>query len=342
MDEEIVILGIETSCDETSAAVVEGGRHILSHVISSQVDLHQAFGGVVPEVASRRHLELINPVITQAMAEASLEWKDLTAIAVTQGPGLVGALLVGIATAKALAYALELPLLAVNHIEAHIYANYLEGKNPEPPFLCLVASGGHTALFYVPVLGSFELMGRTLDDAAGEAFDKVARAMELGYPGGPIIEDRAREGDPESLSLPRPGTGRGSLDFSFSGLKTAVLNHLNHFRQKGEEPEVENLAAAFQQAVIDVLTGALLSSLEKRRVETVLLAGGVVANQALQGHLHQVLEEKGVSLIVPSPQLCTDNGAMVAAAGYHRYVARDFSSLNLNAHPSLRPTDHRL
>lgn len=338
MDKQVLILGIETSCDETSAAVVADGHQILSHVIASQIDLHQAFGGVVPEVASRRHLELINPVIDQAMEEAALEWKDLTAIAVTQGPGLVGALLVGIATGKALAYALGIPLLAVNHLEGHIYANYLEGKNPTPPLLALVVSGGHTELFHVPELGQFQLLGRALDDAAGEAFDKVARAMGLDYPGGPAVEALAREGDREILSLPRPGTGRESLDFSFSGLKTAVLNYLHHCQQKGEKPERAHLAAAFQQAVIDVLVDGVLASLEQGGGKTVLLAGGVAANQALQIQLGEVLQKEGVAFYVPSPHLCTDNGAMIAAAGYHRYLAGDFSSLDLNAHPSLRPS----
>lgn len=340
MDQKVFILGIETSCDETSAAVVEGGHHILSNVISSSVDLHQAFGGVVPEVASRRHLELINPVIEQAMGEASIRWKDLSAIAVTQGPGLVGALLVGISTAKAIAYAIHTPLLAINHIEGHIYANYLEGQNPKPPLLCLTVSGGHTDIFYMPELGTYELMGRTLDDAAGEVFDKVARAMGLGYPGGPPMEELALGGDKESIPLPRPETG--GLDFSFSGLKTAVLNYLNNCKQKGQKVNLEDLAASFQQAVIDVLTAGTLASLEKKDVKRVILSGGVAANRALYRHLGEVLREKGIELYSPSPKLCTDNGAMIAAAGYHKYMVRDFSSLNLNAHPSLIPMGHLL
>lgn len=339
-DHRIYILGIETSCDETSAAVVEGGRIILSNVITSQVDLHQAFGGVVPEVASRRHLDLINPVIDQAMEEASIQWKDLSAIAVTKGPGLVGALLVGISTAKALAYALQIPLVAVNHIEGHIYANYLEGQSPKPPLVGLTVSGGHTELFYIPELGIYESLGRTIDDAAGEAFDKVARAMGLGYPGGPIIEKLAQDGDPERIPLPRPATGEESLDFSFSGLKTAVLNYLNQCRQKGQEVEMADLAASFQMAIFDVLTDALLTSLEKKRVERVILSGGVASNQALKNHLQNLLKEKGVSLYLPSPELCTDNGAMIAAAGYHHYCMQDYASLSLNADPSLSPTCH--
>lgn len=340
MEEKIIILGIETSCDETSVAVVEGGTHILSNCITSQVDLHQAFGGVVPEVASRRHLDLINPVIDQAIKEAHVGWEDLHGIAVTHGPGLVGALLVGISTAKALAYAHGIPLLAVNHIEGHIYANYLEGHSPQPPFLCLTVSGGHTDLFYIPQLGSYESIGRTLDDAAGEAFDKVARAMGLGYPGGPAIEELAREGDPEKISLPRPVARKDSLDFSFSGLKTAVLNYLNHCKQKGREIELPHLAAAFQKTVIDVLTTNVLAAIEKKRVHQVVLSGGVAANQALNRELGKLLEERGIRLYAPSPPLCTDNGAMIAAAGYHKYREGDFSSLALNAHPSLRTIGH--
>lgn len=335
MVERTLILGVETSCDETAASVVEGGRHILSNCIASQVHLHQVFGGVVPEVASRRHLELINPVIDQAMEEACVEWKDLHGIAVTQGPGLVGALLVGIATAKAIAYAHDLPLLAVNHIEGHIYANYLEGHAPKPPFLCLTVSGGHTDLLYIPKLGDYECVGRTLDDAAGEAFDKVARAMGLGYPGGPAIEKLAREGDEQKIPLPRPVAGRDSLDFSFSGLKTAVLNYLNHCQQKGQEAELAHLAAAFQKAVIDVLLAGLLAALEKKSADRVVLAGGVAANQALNHELNQALKERGIRLFAPSPSLCTDNGAMIAAAGHHKFRSGDFASLDLNAHPSL-------
>ncbi len=334
MNKRLNILGIETSCDETSAAVVVNGRDVLSNVISSQVDLHQSYGGVVPELASRRHLELINPVVDRALEEASLSWEDISAVAVTYGPGLVGSLLVGVSTAKSLAFALNVPLLAVHHLEGHIYATMLQDEEPTTPLICLTVSGGHTELIYISRLGSYEQLGRTLDDAAGEAFDKVARAMGLSYPGGPVIERLARDGDPEAISLPRPDTGKDNLDFSFSGLKTAVINYLNNCQQRGVEAERADLAASFQAAVIDVLVDGVLQALERRRVKQVMMVGGVAANRALYRQLEQALKDRDLTLFAPSPLLCTDNGAMIAAAGYRKYQAREFASLSLNVDPA--------
>lgn len=332
----VVILGVETSCDETSAAVVVDGQDVRSNIISSQVDVHKKFGGVVPEVASRKHLEMINGVIQEALDKAGIGFKDLDAVAVTYGPGLVGALLVGVAAGKALAYALDIPLLGVNHLEGHLFANFLQEPRLPFPLLCLVVSGGHTDLVLVNGLGDYRVVGRTRDDAAGEAFDKVARVLELGYPGGPVIDRLAREGDPKSIDLPRAYLEEGSLDFSFSGLKTAVVNYAHRARQRGVVVEKENLAASFQQAVVDVLVDKTMMAVEKYQIRVVMLAGGVAANSALRRQLAERAGDEGIRMIYPPPVLCTDNAAMVACAGYYKYLREDFAPLTLNAVPNLK------
>ena len=280
---DIAILAIESSCDETAAAVVVNGRDVRSNIISSQIALHTLYGGVVPEIASRKHIEKINQVITEAMQEAQADWVDIDAIGVTYGPGLVGALLVGVAEAKAISYARNIPLVGVHHIEGHISANYIENKELEPPFLCLVVSGGHTHLVKVLDYGKYEILGRTRDDAAGEAFDKVARAIGLGYPGGPKIEKVAHEGNPHAVEFPRPKIADGEYDFSFSGLKSAVLNHLNSCKMKGIEIVQADIAASFQKAVIDVLVGNAMHAIEKYQIDKFAIAGGVASNGTLRG-----------------------------------------------------------
>lgn len=328
-----LILGIETSCDETSASVVADGTDILSNIISSQVDVHQKFGGVVPEEASRKHMEVINYILEEALLEAGVSFKDLDAVGVTYGPGLVGALLVGVSTAKALAYALNIPLIAVNHLEGHIAANFLVKTDIDFPLVCLVVSGGHTDLIYISGYGSYRLLGHTRDDAAGEAFDKIARALGLGYPGGPVIEKLAREGNPNAVELPRAYLEEGSLDFSFSGLKTATLNYVRRKERKGEKTNLADLSASFQQAIIDVLVDKTLLAARGQKVKTVLLAGGVAANSALRKHLAAGAEKYGLRLIYPPPSLCTDNAAMIACAAYYKYLRGDFAPLTLNAVP---------
>lgn len=330
-----IILGIETSCDETSAAVVRGGREVLANVISSQVDLHALYGGVVPELASRRHVELIVPVVAAALKEAGLGFSDLDAVAVTCGPGLVGALLVGLCYAKAVALARGLPFVGVHHTAAHIYANLLAHPELTPPFLSLVVSGGHTSLVYVKAHGEYDLLGSTVDDAAGEALDKIARALGLGYPGGPAIEKLARAGNPEALPLPRAVVRDHPLDFSFSGLKTAVLNHLNQLRQRGEEPNRADVAASLQRAVVDALVERALAAAELTGARELALAGGVAANTELRGTLTARAAAQGIRVLVPPPVLCTDNAAMVACAGYW-YLAQDLTApLSLNAFANL-------
>jgi len=332
----IKILSIETSCDETCAAVVADGAEILSNVISSQVEIHKKFGGVVPEVASRRHLELINGVIQKALDEAGLDFQALDAVGVTYGPGLAGALLVGVAAAKSVACALDIPLLAVNHLEGHVYANFLVQPDLSFPLICLVASGGHTDLVLMERHGSFQLTGCTRDDAAGEAFDKVARTLGLGYPGGPLIDKLAQGGKEEAIPLPRAYLEEGTLDFSFSGLKTAVVNYLRRAGQRGEEVNMKDLAASFQKAVVDVLVDKTLQAAEKYGVNAVLLAGGVAANGRLRSHLKAQAGQQMRPVIYPPPLLCTDNAAMIGCAAYYKFLRSDLAPLTLNAVPGLK------
>lgn len=337
----VVILALETSCDETSAAVVVDGSQILSNIIASQVDVHSKFGGVVPEVASRKHLELLNQVVAEALSAAGLGFKDLDAVAVTYGPGLVGALLVGVSAAKAFAYGLDLPLVGVNHLEGHIYANFLVEPDPGFPLLCLVVSGGHTDLVLIERHGAFRVVGRTRDDAAGEAFDKVARTMGLGYPGGPLIDRLAREGNPEVVNLPRAYLEEGSLDFSFSGLKSAVINYLHRAGQRGEEVNKADLAASFQKAVTDVLVDKTLAAARETGVSTILLAGGVAANAGLRTALAERAGTESRRVITPPPVLCTDNAAMIACAAYYKFLRGAFAPLTLNAVPDLKLGEER-
>ena len=332
---DILILGIESSCDETAAAVVKNGREVLSNVISSQIDIHTLYGGVVPEIASRKHIERINQVIKEGLSQAGVTLADIDAIAVTYGPGLVGALLVGVAEAKAIAFAAKKPLVGVHHIEGHISANYIENKELEPPFLCEIISGGHTHLVIVKDYGEFEILGRTRDDAAGEAFDKVARAIGLGYPGGPKIDKAAKDGDPFAIEFPRAHL-EDSYDFSFSGLKSAVLNYLNKCRMTGEEISVPDVAAYFQQSVVDVLTGNALRAAKEYKADRLALAGGVASNSALRAAFREKCEKEGIALYVPSPVYCTDNAAMIACAGYYEYVKGVRSGYDLNAVPNLK------
>lgn len=332
MPRRTLILGLESSCDDTGAAVVLNGRQVLSNVISSQDDLHRRFGGIVPEIASRRHLEMINPVIDEALARAGVTFKELEGIAVSHGPGLVGSLLVGVATAKALSFALDLPLVAVNHLEGHIYANFLTGAAIIFPVLCLIVSGGHTSLIHMEDHGEITVLGRTRDDAAGEVFDKVARALALGFPGGPVIEKLAQQGDPASVAFPRALLGEeGKLDFSFSGLKTAVLNHLRREKEKGGPVKVEDLAAAFQEAVVDVLVEKTAMALRQYPARQLLLAGGVAANGELRRRMRLRMTEEGVDFISPPPQFCTDNAAMIGAAGYYALRRGRLAGPTLNA-----------
>jgi len=324
------ILGIETSCDETSAAVVEDGRTILSNVIASQVDLFQRFGGVVPEVASRRHVELVNPVVQQALDEAGCSFGDLGTVAVINRPGLIPALIVGVSAAKAIAWAVGLPLIGVHHLEAHIYANFLVDPAIEFPVVCLIVSGGHSDIVYMTGHGEYQILARTRDDAAGEAFDKSARAMGFGYPGGPIIDKLAEQGNPEAVAFPRARLDK-SLDFSFSGLKTAVVRYIERVGDRASLPDV---AASFQQAVVDVLVTNTLKAAEEKGVKRVLLAGGVAANRALQAQMRERGAELGIAVTAPPSELCTDNAAMAAAAGYYRFIRSDTSGLDLDAYAS--------
>lgn len=334
--EDIKILGIESSCDETAASVVVNGREMLSNVISSQIDIHTLYGGVVPEIASRKHVERINQVIRKALSDAGCTLDDLDAIAVTYGPGLVGALLVGVAEAKAIAYAKNLPLVGVHHIEGHISANYIENKDLEPPFLCLVASGGHSHLVKVEDYGRYTILGRTQDDAAGEAFDKVARAIGLGYPGGPKIDAVSKKGNPRAIDFPRGKVEGHPYDFSFSGLKSAVLNYLNQCRMQGVEYSQADVAASFQASVVDVLVTHTMEAAEEFGIKKVAIAGGVASNSCLRASMQSACDKNGYSFFRPSPILCTDNGAMIAAAGYYDYMNGIRSGLDLNAVPNLK------
>ncbi len=335
-DKDIIILAIESSCDETAAAVVKNGREVMSNVIFSQIELHKLYGGVVPEIASRTHIEKINQVIMEAMKEAKVGFDDLDAIAVTYGPGLVGALLVGVAEAKAISYARDLPLVGVNHIEGHICANYIENKDLEPPFVALVVSGGHTHLALVKDYGEYEILGRTRDDAAGEAFDKVARAIGLGYPGGPKIDQLAGKGNSEAICFPKAKVADAPYDFSFSGLKSAVLNYLNGCKMKGEEINNADVAASFQKAVVDVLIEHAMMAVKESGLDKLALAGGVASNSALRAAAEEACEKAGVHLYRPSPILCTDNAAMIGAAAYYEYINGIRDGLDLNAIPNLK------
>ena len=334
--EQIRILAIETSCDETAAAVVENGRKVLSSVISSQIALHTLYGGVVPELASRRHMEKINQVIGQALEEAGLKLPELDAIGVTYGPGLVGALLVGVAEAKAIAYAAGLPLIGVHHIEGHVCANFIEHPELEPPFLCLIVSGGHTHLVIVKDYGVFEILGMTRDDAAGEAFDKVARAIGLGYPGGPKIDRVSREGNPGAIVFPRGKIENNPYDFSFSGVKSAVLNYLNGAKMKGEQICQADVAASFQKAVVDVLVEHTMEAAKSTGLKKVAIAGGVASNSALRGAMEEACRRYGYAFYRPSPILCTDNAAMIGCAAYYEYQKGIRHGWDLNAVPNLR------
>ena len=336
MEKDILILGIESSCDETAAAVVKNGREVLSNVISSQIELHKLYGGVVPEIASRKHIEKINQVIEEALEEAKVTLEDIDAIAVTYGPGLVGALLVGVAEAKAISYATGKPLVGVHHIEGHVSANYIENKELEPPFLCLIVSGGHTHLVIVKDYGEYEIVGRTRDDAAGEAFDKVARAIGLGYPGGPKIDKLAKEGNKHAISFPRAKVAENEYDFSFSGVKSAVLNYINGCNMKGEEINRADVAASFQEAVVDVLVTHTVAAAKAYGFKNVAMAGGVASNSALREGMKNACEKNGLNFYYPSPIYCTDNAAMIGAAGYYEYIRGARAGLDLNAVPNLR------
>ncbi len=335
MKQKAKILAIESSCDETAAAVVEDGRKVLSNVISSQIEIHTVYGGVVPEIASRKHLEAIDGVIEKALTDSGCTWEDIDAIAVTQGPGLVGALLVGVSEAKSLAYALHKPLIGVHHIEGHIAANYISDPDWEPPFLCLVISGGHTYLCIVEDYGAYRMLGETRDDAAGEAFDKVARAIGLGYPGGPKLQKAALAGDPEAFHFPRPCLDEPGYDFSFSGLKSAVLNTLNHLKMMGEKVHQADIAASFQAAVTDVLVGKTMQAAQDYGIRRIAMAGGVSANTAIRKAMQEACDVKGYVLSVPAISLCTDNAAMIGSAAYDSYVKGIFAGPALNAEPDL-------
>ena len=336
MSDKIKILAIESSCDETAAAVVEDGRCVKSNIISSQIELHKLYGGVVPEIASRKHVEKVNFVVREALKEAGETLDSIDAIAVTYGPGLVGALLVGVAEAKALAFAKKKPLVGVHHIEGHICANYIEHPDLEPPFLCLVVSGGHTHLVDVKDYGKYEIIGCTRDDAAGEAFDKVARAIGLGYPGGPKIEALAKEGDKNAIAFPRAKVNDSKMDFSFSGLKSSVLNYINGCKMKGESYNPADIAASFQKAVVDVLVEHTMQAAADFGMKKVAIAGGVASNGALRTAMEKACTERGYKFYRPSPIFCTDNAAMIGVAAYYEYIRGTRHSWDLNAVPNLK------
>ena len=336
MEKDTLILAIESSCDETAASVVKNGRTILSNVISSQIELHKLYGGVVPEIASRKHIEKINQVIEQALADAGVTLEDLDAVGVTYGPGLVGALLVGVAEAKAISYAKKLPLVGVHHIEGHVSANYIEHPDLEPPFLCLIVSGGHTHLVIVKDYGEFEILGRTRDDAAGEAFDKVAREIGLGYPGGPKIDKLSDEGNPEAIEFPKGKIEGAPYDFSFSGVKSAVLNYLNQAKMRGQEVNAADLAASFQKAVIEVLVEHTMQAAKDYQMEKVAVAGGVASNRHLRQAMKDACERNGCLFYHPSPIFCTDNAAMIGVAAYYEYQKGTRHGWDLNAIPNLK------
>lgn len=335
-EKDTLILAIESSCDETAASVVKNGRCVLSNIISSQIAIHTLYGGVVPEIASRKHIEKINQVVEAALKEADVTLDDIDAIGVTYGPGLVGALLVGVAEAKAIAYAKKKPLVGVHHIEGHVSANYIEHPDLEPPFLCEIISGGHTHLVIVKDYGSFEILGRTRDDAAGEAFDKVARAIGLGYPGGPKIDKLAKEGNPHAIDFPRAHMEDAPYDFSFSGVKSAVLNHLNKCRMTGEPIVEADIAASFQQAVVDVLVDNAIRAAKDYHMDRLAIAGGVASNGALRAAMEAACEKEGIRFYRPSPIFCTDNAAMIGVAAYYEYRKGTRHGWELNAVPNLK------
>ena len=335
-EKDTLILAIESSCDETAASVVKNGRCVLSNIISSQIAIHTLYGGVVPEIASRKHIEKINQVVEAALKEADVTLDDIDAIGVTYGPGLVGALRVGVAEAKAIAYAKKKPLVGVHHIEGHVSANYIEHPDLEPPFLCEIISGGHTHLVIVKDYGSFEILGRTRDDAAGEAFDKVARAIGLGYPGGPKIDKLAKEGNPHAIDFPRAHMEDAPYDFSFSGVKSAVLNHLNKCRMTGEPIVEADIAASFQQAVVDVLVDNAIRAAKDYHMDRLAIAGGVASNGALRAAMEAACEKEGIRFYRPSPIFCTDNAAMIGVAAYYEYRKGTRHGWDLNAVPNLK------
>jgi len=335
-EKDIVILAIESSCDETAASIVINGRNVLSNVISSQIELHQLYGGVVPEIASRKHIERINQVIEEALDEAGKTLEQIDAIAVTYGPGLVGALLVGVAEAKAIAYAKQLPLIGVHHIEGHICANFIEHPDLKPPFVCLVVSGGHTHLVRVVDYGKFEILGRTRDDAAGEAFDKVARAIGIEYPGGPKIDKLSKEGNENAVVFPKAQVTGAPYDFSFSGVKSAVLNYLNGCRMRGEEYVTADVAASFQKAVVDALVEKAGKAIDEFAVTQFAIAGGVASNTSLRKEMEKACAAKGVRFYCPSPVYCTDNAAMIGTAAYYEYQKGTRHGWDLNAVPNLK------
>lgn len=335
-EDDIYILAIESSCDETAVSINRNGLEVLSNVVSSQVELHKKFGGVVPEIASRKHLELILPVIDEALNKAGIDFKDLDAVAATYGPGLVGGLLVGLTAAKTISLMLNIPLIAVNHIAGHIYANFIDNPHIKKPLLCLTISGGHTDLLYFEDLKGYSILGRTRDDAAGEAFDKIARFMGLGYPGGPAIEKEAKKGDPDAVDFPRAIMDENSYDFSFSGLKTAVMNYINNQEQRGEKINKADIAASFQEAVVDSLISKLIKAAEEYDIKSVVLSGGVAANSRLRQAAADELKKMNLDFYYPSLNLCTDNAAMIGAVAYYQYLDRDFALLSISAEPSLR------
>ena len=332
---DTIILAIESSCDETAVAIIKNGHEILANVVSTQIEIHRRYGGVVPEIASRKHLELINAVVQEALDQAHMILDDVTHIAVTYGPGLVGALLVGVATAKALAFSSGKPLIGVHHIEGHICANFLVKQDFQFPLVCLVVSGGHTNIIKITDHGQYLLLGQTKDDAAGEAYDKIARAIGLPYPGGPHIEQLAKEGNADAIELPRAWMGEDNYDFSFSGLKSAVLNHLNKAKMKGEEVNPADVAASFQQAVLDVLVQKTVRAAVENGVDTILLAGGVAANGTLRTQLQNAASEHHIQVHYPPIHFCTDNAAMIGAAAHYKAVKGDYADLTLNAVPNL-------
>lgn len=336
MNRDIYVLAIESSCDETAAAVVKNGREVLSNIISSQIDLHTIYGGVVPEIASRKHIENIDVVIENALNKANKTLEEIDLIAVTYGPGLVGALLVGVSVAKALAFTLNKPLLGVHHIKGHVAANFIENKGLEPPFICLIVSGGHTNLVLVKDYNDFEIIGKTRDDAAGEAFDKVARSVGLGYPGGPKIDKKAKEGNSKAIVFPRAKVNDNKYDFSFSGIKSAVLNYQNQASMKGEEINVADMVASFQKAVVDVLVGHTIMAAKEYGINTIALAGGVAANSCLRESIEKECKKYDFSLCYPSLIYCTDNAAMIGAAAYFDYIKGKRDTWDLNAVPSLK------